>query len=154
MLYEVITDWGDGSVELVQIPSDNENNDNLVAYWRPAKLPETGKPFAWNYRIYWGENFKDVPPEGYVTSTHIGRDMDGKSRVFVLDFEGPKLNKLPEGAPIQASVSVAQGATVTEQKLDVITSYSIHYTKLYDADILLKTNARSPGNSRIHVEMA
>lgn len=115
---EPIGDWGDGSVELVQIPSDNENNDNLVAYWRPAKLPEPGKPISWNYRIYWGDTFKNVPPEGYVTATHIGRDLDGKSRVFVLDFEGPKLSKLPEDAPVQASVSVSPGATITEQKLE------------------------------------
>lgn len=115
---EPIGDWGDGSVELVQIPSDNENNDNLVAYWRPAKLPEPGKPFSWNYRIYWGDNFKNVPPEGYVTSTHVGRDVEGKSRVFVLDFEGPALSKLPAGAPIHANVTVSKGATITEQKLE------------------------------------
>ena len=29
-------EWGDGHVELVEIPSDREIHDNIVAYWQPA----------------------------------------------------------------------------------------------------------------------
>ena len=32
---EPIGDWGEGVVELVEIPSDREVNDNIVAFWRP-----------------------------------------------------------------------------------------------------------------------
>ncbi len=31
--------WGAGRVELVQIPSPDETNDNIVAYWVPEKTP-------------------------------------------------------------------------------------------------------------------
>ena len=32
---EPIGDWGEGAVELVEIPSEQEVNDNIVAFWRP-----------------------------------------------------------------------------------------------------------------------
>ena len=32
---EPIGDWGDGEVILLEIPSDSENNDNIIAQWRP-----------------------------------------------------------------------------------------------------------------------
>ena len=34
---------GKGSVELVEIPTNDETNDNIVAYWTPDQLPEPGK---------------------------------------------------------------------------------------------------------------
>ena len=36
--------WGKGGVELVEIPSDEEIHDNVVAYWVPAEAPVAGKP--------------------------------------------------------------------------------------------------------------
>lgn len=39
-------DWGKGTVDLVEIPTADETNDNIVAFWSPEKLPEPGKPFS------------------------------------------------------------------------------------------------------------
>ena len=30
-------DWGDGRIELVEIPTGDETNDNIVAYWTPKR---------------------------------------------------------------------------------------------------------------------
>ncbi len=38
--------WGAGRVELVQIPSPDETNDNIVAYWVPDAAPEPRKPLG------------------------------------------------------------------------------------------------------------
>ncbi|MCZ5911237.1 glucan biosynthesis protein, partial [Escherichia coli] len=35
-------DWGKGKVELVEIPTADETNDNIVAFWTPDTLPDTG----------------------------------------------------------------------------------------------------------------
>src|SRR6266480_8079722 len=32
--------WGAGSVELVEIPTPSDTNDNVVAYWVPEKMPK------------------------------------------------------------------------------------------------------------------
>ena len=34
---EPLGDWGPGSVQLLEIPSDAEINDNVLAYWRPRR---------------------------------------------------------------------------------------------------------------------
>ena len=42
---EPVGNWGAGRVELVQIPTPDETNDNIVAYWVPDKLPVPGEAF-------------------------------------------------------------------------------------------------------------
>ncbi|MFX5656648.1 glucan biosynthesis protein, partial [Acinetobacter baumannii] len=37
-------DWGKGAVQLVEIPTADETNDNIVAYWVPAQQPARGTP--------------------------------------------------------------------------------------------------------------
>lgn len=44
-------EWGKGSVELVEIPTNDETNDNIVAYWTPDQLPEPGKEMNFKYTI-------------------------------------------------------------------------------------------------------
>ena len=41
---EPVGSWGPGRVELVQLHTPDETNDNIVAYWVPDQLPATGKP--------------------------------------------------------------------------------------------------------------
>ena len=36
--------WGKGSLQLFEIPSDTENNDNVVVFWVPDQTPELLKP--------------------------------------------------------------------------------------------------------------
>ena len=46
-------DWGPGAVTLVEIPSDKEIYDNIVAYWRPRDpVPEGGR-LDLSYRLTW-----------------------------------------------------------------------------------------------------
>ena len=46
-------DWGAGQVRLVQIPTDTELMDNMVAFWVPEALPKPGEPLAYAYRLSW-----------------------------------------------------------------------------------------------------
>jgi len=40
--------WGTGFVELIEIPTDEEIHDNIVAYWKPANAPEPGSVFSFS----------------------------------------------------------------------------------------------------------
>src|SRR3546814_13314548 len=47
-----IGDWGAGSVELVEIPTRTEFNDNIVAYWRPTDALAKGGPYPLTYGLF------------------------------------------------------------------------------------------------------
>jgi periplasmic glucans biosynthesis protein len=81
-------DWGSGAVELVEIPSGRETNDNIVAFWRPTQTFTQGHPAQFAYNVTWS----DEPPlpkgMGKVLATRSGASIDRKRRVFLLDIVG------------------------------------------------------------------
>ena len=48
---EPVGDWGKGRVELVEIPTDEEINDNIVAYWVPERAVRGGEGLDFSYRL-------------------------------------------------------------------------------------------------------
>ncbi len=50
---EPLGDWGAGSVRLLQLPAQNEYNDNVVVFWQPKKLPQAGDRLDFKYRLRW-----------------------------------------------------------------------------------------------------
>jgi glucans biosynthesis protein len=81
-------DWGPGGVELVEIPSGRESNDNIVAFWRPAHGLTANHPAHFEYRITWLAEPSLPKDLAKVIATRSGASLDGKQRVFVLDFVG------------------------------------------------------------------
>ena len=45
--------WGRGAVQLVEIPTDDEIHDNIVAYWVPEQPVEAGSQWSFGYRLHW-----------------------------------------------------------------------------------------------------
>lgn len=64
-------EWGKGSVELVEIPTNDETNDNIVAYWTPDQLPEPGKEMNFKYTITFSrdEDKLHAPDNAWVQQT-------------------------------------------------------------------------------------
>jgi glucans biosynthesis protein len=85
---EPTSDWGPGAVQLFEIPTNNETNDNVVAFWRPTTVIAEGKPYHLSYRMRWNKQPKLTPALGKVTSTRTGPSFDGKRRIFVVEFTG------------------------------------------------------------------
>jgi periplasmic glucans biosynthesis protein len=81
-------DWGPGGVELVEIPSGRESNDNIVAFWRPSRGFTSGHPAHFAYRTTWLAEPSLPKGMGKVAATRSGASLDGKRRVFILDFAG------------------------------------------------------------------
>jgi periplasmic glucans biosynthesis protein len=81
-------DWGPGSVELVEIPSGRESNDNIVAFWRPSQPLTPAHPAHFAYRIIWNAEPAQPKSLGKTVATRSGASLDGKRRVFLLDFVG------------------------------------------------------------------
>jgi glucans biosynthesis protein len=100
------SDWGEGAVQLIEIPSDRETNDNIVAFWRPKHPIPAGKPWSASYRLRWNQLPRLTPELGRVVFTRTGPSWDGKRKLFVIDFEG--LGKSTEGLRIEADTSAGK----------------------------------------------
>ena len=72
----------------MEIPSGRESNDNIVVFWRPAQPLTPGHPAHFAYRIIW--NAEPALPKslGKTVASRSGASLDGKRRVFLLDFVG------------------------------------------------------------------
>ena len=51
-----------GRVELVQLPTPDETNDNIVAYWVPDAPPAPQQPLDFGYRMLWQKDNETRPP--------------------------------------------------------------------------------------------
>ena len=109
--------WGAGRVELIQIPTPDETNDNIVAFWVPANPPAVRQPWDLEYRVHWQKEHETRPQQSWVTQTRRGsgyvRTPD-KGIAFMIDFEGPVLKKLPADAKLQAAFTADGNAKIVE----------------------------------------
>lgn len=100
--------WGYGHLELVEIPSPDATNSNIVAFWVPGNPPVPKQSYDFNYKIHWELKNPTNPPNAWVTQTRRGYDTTSTKKngiAFVVDFNGPALRRLPSGAPVKAIVS-------------------------------------------------
>ncbi|MES2673943.1 MAG: glucan biosynthesis protein G [Pseudomonadota bacterium] len=109
--------WGKGRVELVEIPSDSEANDNIVAYWVPEQAMKAGDSREFNYRL---RSFDaDLPEQtvakvirtrtGWGAVAAQGNPPPKSKRQFAIDFRGGELDKLPQDAALMAELQKNSG---------------------------------------------
>jgi len=114
---EPVGAWGPGRVELVQLHTADETNDNTVAYWVPNELPTASRPLDLAYRLHWQGTEMQRPPGAWVLQTRAGRsfaDLGDDEQQFVVDFTGPSLAALPSDAPVHAVVTAPANGDIVE----------------------------------------
>jgi glucans biosynthesis protein len=114
-------DWGAGRVELVEIPTNFDTNDNVVAYWVPEKAPKMGDPTSYSYSMYWFGDDAARPPGGRVVATRRDNGTAKDAQRFVLDFAGGKLGAIPENHVVRGVVTVVGGDEAAELVDQVVT---------------------------------
>lgn len=113
--------WGKGRVVLVQLPTPNETNDNIVAFWTPAaKIQQPGQ-LLFDYRIRFGGPDLAAEPLGRTINTFVGdgNRVGGGSEKgayrLIVDFAGGPLQKLPKDAPVVGNVTMLEQGELIEQ---------------------------------------
>ena len=109
--------WGSGRVELVQIPTPDETNDNVVAFWVPEHAPKPGQPFDLEYTMRWQKEPETTPPLSWVTQTRRGHGYTHKvddSLALIVDFEGPALAKLAPETKLEGVVTTDANGKLLE----------------------------------------
>jgi glucans biosynthesis protein len=94
---EPIGDWSAGGVQLVEIPSESETNDNIIGYWNPKQPLAAGSETLFAYRQFWCWNPPEPPPLAIATQSRAGRGSSPKRRRFMVEFAGEILG-LPQNA--------------------------------------------------------
>ncbi|WP_350335371.1 glucan biosynthesis protein [Coralliovum pocilloporae] len=87
--------WGKGAVSLVEIPSDKETNDNIVAFWRPDTPLEAEREHRFGYTLQWCWEPPVDCPLSKVQTTREGKSRT-HARVMAIDFH--KSDLLPDDA--------------------------------------------------------
>lgn len=105
-------DWGPGHVELVEIPTNVEYNDNIVAYWRPAGGFQAGETYRFRYTMVWGQGAPGASEIGQIVDTSAGAALDNDDLVFVIDYRDggtlPSIATNPEAVEIAATASAGR----------------------------------------------
>ncbi len=120
-------EWGNGRVELVEIPTDTETNDNIVSYWVPENPFKAGDSLKLSYKMSTFNSSLNKHEKAHVVRTRIGSAaLPGEDnpppqshRQFTVDFSGPALNALSEQLKLNADIQLTTGevSDVSVQKL-------------------------------------
>ncbi len=116
-------DWSRGRVELVEIPTRDDTNDNIVAYWVPAVPATPGKPISLSYSISWYGDDRARPPGGRAVATRLDLGTHEDARRIVVDFEGGALGELPADAVVEGLVTASaagSGAPESPQPAELL----------------------------------
>lgn len=111
---EPLGNWGAGYVELVEIPTPDETNDNIVAHWVSKAEIKVGEPMQFRYRLHSmlaGSDKIKFHPGGRVVNTYIKKPVvheapeanDPTVRRILVDFAGGELGYYTK-APNEISV--------------------------------------------------
>ena len=113
---EPLGDWGAGSVQLVEIPTAGESDDNIVAFWSPVPPPAAGQTIGVAYRLHWSDEEPTAAGAAKVVATRVGaagrpgQPSVAGARKFVVDFAGGRLAALTRASGVEASVTLSRGS--------------------------------------------
>ena len=142
---EPVGDWGPGAVMLIEIPTDRESNDNLVAFWRPTEPLAEHHEWQFTYRLHWciePPHASEAPP-ARVVATRIGRSSDPANTRFVIDFVGTSLPDSADGQ-VDAEVTTSRGEVrnVSTRFNDSIGGWRAAFDLVVAADELAELRCR------------
>lgn len=111
--------WGEGYVELIEIPTADETNDNIVAAWIPKQPMEPGQNPVFRYTLKSVMNNDALHPGGRAINTYqakpkalgSGEALQPGTRRFIVDFAGGDLSyymKDPDSVQLIPSTSAGR----------------------------------------------
>ncbi len=153
---EPVGEWGEGAVQLVEIPTTDEIHDNIVAYWQPAQPTKKGDRLEFSYRLHW-QNDEPRPPAnlGRVVATRTGAGgvpgrplpHDQTKRKFVVDFAGGPLTAMAPRFDVTPVVTASHGAVDNAYVIKVVGTNK--WRALFD----LSADGRDPVDLRCYLRL-
>ena len=143
--------WGAGSVQLVEIPTNDEIHDNIVAFWVPREPVKAGQAFDFSYRLHWLSDEPYPAPIARVVATRIGMGgVPGQPRPkgvrkFAIDLEGPTLEGLDRTSGVEVVADTSRG------RLSGEVAYPVVGTERWRVLFDLEATGHEPVNLRMFI---
>ena len=110
-----------GKLHLIEMPTIDETNDNVILGWEPQPMLEIGRAARFHYRLRW---LRDPTPSGLfaVRATRSGNPVQKPSQVLMtIDFAKPLQPELKVGDPKWDDITkLTPIVTVNQQSVKVI----------------------------------
>ena len=112
---EPIGQWGKGAVQLVEIPTNDEIHDNVVAMWVPETPAKAGTEANFRYKLHWLADEPYPTPLARCVATRLGnggqpgRPRPKGVRKFMVEFLGGPLVSLPFGQTPEPDLWASRG---------------------------------------------
>jgi glucans biosynthesis protein len=138
---EPLGDWGKGSVQLVEIPTDDEIHDNIVATWVPAEPARAGQSHEFRYRTHWTAEEPYPTPLARCSATRLGNGGQAGTqrpqgvRKFMVEFQGEPLARLPANVFPEAVLSSSRGVFSGVRTEAVPDDVPGHWRAMFDLSV-------------------
>jgi periplasmic glucans biosynthesis protein len=118
---EPLEGWGEGKIELFEIPTSDETNDNIVAQWAPLQPMEPGHSRTWRYKITATMDESELTPGGVARNTYrtkpkalgSAEPVTPTMTRFIIDFTDGQLPFFAKAADqVQVVPSISGGRIV------------------------------------------
>jgi len=147
--------WGAGAVQLVEIPTEDETHDNIVAYWRPDRDIHGGDNLSFDYRLYWQDKVPAFSKNiAMVLATRLGRGgIPGANPwprdkfKFVVDFTGGPLMQMQQRYDVTPVVTASRG------KIDNAYVIKVVGTERWRALFDLQVEGAQPVDLRMYLKL-
>lgn len=114
---EPVGDWGTGAVTLIELRTDDEIHDNIVAFWTPGAAARAGQEYDLSYKLSWLEDAPTPPQGARFLATRLGAGgIPGHPRPpkvvkVTCDLENLGLEMLDRTSGVTVDVTTSLGTT-------------------------------------------
>ena len=148
-------EWGKGAVQLIELPTDDEIQDNIIAAWVPEAPAAAGTEFNIAYKLYWLAD-EPYPSElARCTATRLGRGgqpglpRPAGVRKFVVEFLGGPLTNLPFGVKPDMVLQTSRGRFTDYKSMEAVPDgVAGHWRAQFD---LTGVDGADPVEMRLHL---
>ena len=110
---EPIGDWDEGGVQLIEIPSQSEANDNILCFWRPKAPLKAGVEAAFAYRMFWCWDPPNRPDLAHTIHSRGGSV--GNHQRYLVEFQGDILGDAAKTVDLSPTLTAGTGAITMMQ---------------------------------------
>jgi glucans biosynthesis protein len=105
---EPLGDWSEGVVQLMEIPSQSDANDNILCFWRPKEALKAGGEVSFAYRQFWCWDPPQRPDLARAMHSRAGES--GKHQRFFVEFVGDSLGDAELANKIDPTLTTGAGS--------------------------------------------